>query len=297
VKPICGHNAFGLSENYKYQPDKNSIMVSFELYLRTFVRVMPKRMRVLHRALRIKRRLDGKLGKRNKPAVVSHLQRIIGEDALFNSAEKRNKQTIRHMLWKIEKSIGFFCSQESGNFMLYLERESVKDGAQKDPLFSFARSMYWELQRALSQSGFFSLLGELSKNYSMQAQALAKNELGNYFSLLKAEEELINNIGSFSQIIEGQKPKLDSMLRELNRRDIPMRLESLIMSANSTMLYTLAAFAVFIYTNIPDLHKTLFYLSSIIFEKRAGVHFYSVKAQLVHAKALEQMSEFGKYFL
>ena len=174
-------------------------MVSVERYLRAFVKVMPQRTKMLRSSMRKKKALDSELEKtlkkyknqRQIKLIVYELKLLIGEDMLFNSAERRNRQTLRHYLWKFLKSFKFFI--ESRNF--------IGKRLEKEP--KYATQFLTLLKESTEDSqNLLGLAKSLDELYIAEVESLEKNNFDKYLSHVQEENEIIKSIAKYGASVK-----------------------------------------------------------------------------------------------
>ena len=91
-----------------------------EKYFKTFFKVMPERLRNLQKIVREKRKREQLLLNAWKKGNLKELENqsiylieLIGKDTLFHKAEKKKKNTLRHLDWKLSHAID--------NYMKYIQ--------------------------------------------------------------------------------------------------------------------------------------------------------------------------------
>jgi len=165
-------------------------MVSVERYLRAFVKVMPQRAKILRFSMRKKRSLDSKLrsalkrGKSDKVQLFAlEIISILGKDILFKSAERRNKQTLRHYLWKISKSFRFFIEN----------RNYIGKNLQKEP--KYATQFLTILKESIEDSqNLFKSTKYLDGVYAQEVESLENKNFDLYYELAQKEQKFIESI-------------------------------------------------------------------------------------------------------
>lgn len=81
-------------------------MTSAERYFRAFVHIMPKRMKIISELHKEKQKLDEKIiAGDTSQETLSEWKHIVGEDFAFRSAEKRERQSLRHYIYKTIRSL------------------------------------------------------------------------------------------------------------------------------------------------------------------------------------------------
>lgn len=109
-------------------------MTSFERYFKAFVRVMPKRMKIIDKLVKEKQKLDEQIiaGDTSKETL-SKWEYIVGKDAPFThrSAEKREKQSLRHYIFKTIR--GLEALSESDVMMLEIQDPEFKILIKSNP--------------------------------------------------------------------------------------------------------------------------------------------------------------------
>lgn len=105
-------------------------MTSLKRYIRAYISVMPKRIKYFQAAYAEKKKIDGRIlkGKGTRKDIYE-LLRITGEDTLFTHAEKKNRQTIRHYVWKMSKSMNFLYAGRS-RFLALASKATAQDAAK-----------------------------------------------------------------------------------------------------------------------------------------------------------------------
>jgi len=82
-------------------------------YFKAYVRVMPKRMKIVSKFMKEKRKLDRRiLAGETSNDILSEWKYIVGENKLFRSAEKRENQSLRHYIYKAIKGLDGFSKLE-----------------------------------------------------------------------------------------------------------------------------------------------------------------------------------------
>lgn len=179
-------------------------MVSVERYIKAYVKVMPRRGKIIRSLIRSKRSFDSKLKKRpqDKKRIIFNLKKIIGEDILFKSAEKRNKQTLRHYLWKFNKGFTFFLNK-SNILSKKLETEP-----------KYATQLLYLLKDTKSiAENFNKIAKDLDVLYAKEILALNKNDIESYSKLVGAEKALINQILSYGKAVKQRQGSVIKFLK------------------------------------------------------------------------------------
>lgn len=90
-------------------------MVSEQYYLKRFISSMPQRCLLIKELRESKSKLDEKVlsGQILSQNEIEKLLLIIGRDSIFRKAETKNKPTLRHLSWKLSKSMQAFDDFQS----------------------------------------------------------------------------------------------------------------------------------------------------------------------------------------
>jgi len=154
-------------------------------YLPTFSKVIKVRGRILRKILRAKKRNDAKIlspqGCSEKDIEAQLF--LIGENHFFRSAEKQHKQSLRHILYKMLKSLNFFLDRESE----VLAISSEIKGANAFVVNSF------ELMKAYAEE-----IEKLLRIYELQAVVVRDRNFKGYLKLCGEEETRRKELFSFS---------------------------------------------------------------------------------------------------
>jgi len=148
-------------------------MTSLERHLRAFVRVMPRRAKIIANLIKKKRIIDAKILKNNNatPSDIEEWKSIVGKDTLFRSAEKRDRQSIRHYLWKIQKSLKYFNTSQDKFKKMIAEGASVGKYAK----------VYSNLLNLFNTTKIETdLLARIDNSLIEQVKALEQTEQGDY---------------------------------------------------------------------------------------------------------------------
>lgn len=153
-------------------------MVSVNRYFKAFVHVMPKRMKIVSRLVKEKRRLDKRIiaGDRSKQTI-SEWKYIVGEDTLFRSAEKKDKQSLRHYIYKTIKGL-----EALTNF------DKMTEASMQDP--GFQENLKSDVRRL----GVYETLLDLLEKRAQYVQALKNLDA----SLIRQ----INNVQDYKAFVE-----------------------------------------------------------------------------------------------
>lgn len=179
-------------------------MTSLQRYLTTFFSVMPKRFRALGDLKSRKARIDKKVlaNELLSDNEIEQLIVIIGRDSILRRAEKRNQDTLRHMIYKLikaDENFEKFYDEEilpqTSELKSMLSREIYEEILikQTKPLRDYIREMIPQLKK---------LLREMDEVYRNEAEILQQCYGGNenilyYKNFLRTEEEVGKRVASF----------------------------------------------------------------------------------------------------
>ncbi len=167
------------------------LMVDAKQYLKTFRRVLPRRIRKLRKLAREKRKLDDKLraGAYND-SVIERLKEIIGEDKKLlvfgKSAEKRHQTTLRHSAWKILESIRKFrqyCDNKTlGEDIVHIEDENLRRKTRKvtDSMKAWLQEVY-------------NFCEELDEVFKEEVDHLDNGRLKEYLEASNKEKKILSD--------------------------------------------------------------------------------------------------------
>lgn len=169
-------------------------MVTLSRYLKVYGRVLSERMDILRKDLKEKRKIDRSVRSYIPPKSIEELRKLVGEDTLFRKAENRRK-TIRHQIWKFDKSFAFFLEKDG-------DLRSLVKSADKVPVMgwgykTFISELYNSYRRFAVRLKAMSK--ELLSVYEKEAEVLSKDyggrEMANdYARLVQQENRLILSI-------------------------------------------------------------------------------------------------------
>lgn len=157
-------------------------MVSAQTYLRAYVRIMPQRVNILQKLAEQKGKTDRKIQR----VFASDQDRelllqIIGKDSLFRAGEKRNQQSIRHLVWKINKSM-----TKAIQFLPFYFTELIKNEEIKPA----DRNSFLNVGKSILIIANSVPIGQLESLYQQESAALQKKDMVTYQRIIKQEQEL-----------------------------------------------------------------------------------------------------------
>lgn len=225
-------------------------------YLLAFSRVIKDRGQTYRKILGGKKRIDVRILSQQyfSENDIKALLFVIGEDHLFRPAEKQHKQSLRHHLYKILKSLKFFLKRE--NVILSISRKI--EGA-----YSFVADSC-DLIRDYTEE-----IEHLLSIYQNQAEVVKGKNIKEYLSLCKLEEKKLKELFSFSGNTFQLNTNIKTFLKYLkqNKGSKDMGEFFAIILVFVGFGYLLFHFAVFIAAPEgypPDSQKALIWMDSII---------------------------------
>lgn len=203
-------------------------MVTAQLYLTRFFNVMPRRFELIKELKDAKAKLDKSAldDSRLSNNEISQLISIIGKDTFFRKAEIRNKPTLRHIAWKLKKSMENF-----GEFKRVWGENKIPKKFKKKVLY---------LREFLA--GRLPYITELVKQIDsvyrrevsvLQAILIDKGNITAYKQLLEEEKRIVMNTEPHFIIIKDRTITLVNVLREYEEylkredKDLPEELKYL----------------------------------------------------------------------
>jgi len=191
-------------------------MVSAQLYLKTFFAVMPERLKLIGELKSIKAEIDKRVlsGADLSSEDISQLIDIIGNDIFFRRAEKRKKYTLRHMNWKLLKSVEYFWEFYSKTF----DREY--DKVRKLRKVTNSEAIDVSLGKdILDLSKFFVLVLPQIKVSLEKTDSIYQRESTVLESILAGNE----NINAYKELLEEEKVinnEIGTLFLEIKKRNI-----------------------------------------------------------------------------
>ena len=183
-------------------------MASVERYLKAFIKVIPQRSRHFNGVQKLKEEIDQQFFGDSfiNYKTIQELKKLIGEDTLFRAAEKRDKQTLRHYLWKLSKSFQFF---EKNNGKIKRKMESSKIFKNMPQLESV------HLKCGVLTSEFRRYVEKLDDIYIKEIKALKSKEFKEYFESVKLEREYVKQINSKSSDVKNIQKTLGNLAKSI----------------------------------------------------------------------------------
>lgn len=187
--------------------------MNHKTYLQAFYRRVPVAARVLGNLLSKKANLDAKLQRTgfSNTTAVEQLRCVIGLDHLFRPGEKRHQQSVRHYLFKFERSLIllFRSAPSARNFFIELGRKKDYEFIAKDFLSFLNRENLALLGSLIDEIGRLRIL------FAKQTNALQKKNWEIYRRLVREEERLREVVHGYS----GEIYQLVIKLNDLRRTD------------------------------------------------------------------------------
>jgi hypothetical protein len=178
-------------------------MGSSQHLLRTFAGCIEERAAALQGAYEKKLKFDALLRTRHGPndslLDVQALKHIIGEDQLFRKAERRDEQTLRHLLYKLVVGMDWMTKE----IPRILRSLSSEPGLQAVAI---------ELQRTLALT---EQLLTLDKLFAQEAALLSEMKVTEYLATSEKELAIVQSIQSFAARIEACQKELGGLLLSL----------------------------------------------------------------------------------
>jgi hypothetical protein len=226
-------------------------MVTLKYYLDTFSAVMPKRIEIIQNVLRRKKILDYSLMNKKSinVATIAELQKIIGENTLFKKPESDDSsQTLRHYIWKAQKSIGLleenlFSYFESLDIKIVEELESAGIPL-RDTALNITRNSKDVVEIYLALDGAFiheveclnKMLPAFEKMSSKEGDKTSKDDaekiffenLHEYILAVTNEERFTNKITTMMEIhVKRTENLVNSVNNYIQKRDLNGRKDAL----------------------------------------------------------------------
>jgi len=191
----------------------------FGVYFQTFVRVIPQRAKVVRALLTQKNRLDAEFLKKGfvDEKSIEKWKSLVGEDTLFRSAEKKKEQTIRHHLWKIQKSVGNLKKWRG------VMESKIEAGLYADTAFSKAENakLLENLDRAIGHAtDYYSPLDRMDKYMQGQMAAVIERDLNKFKRELEYQQYEAENLRNLSVEIRRNAMTLGGFVERLKETDI-----------------------------------------------------------------------------
>jgi len=201
---------------YKDKKMRINCMVHVVTYMKTFAKVMPRRTTLLHKALLRKYAIDKLIAKRGygtRKQLIELLD-MMGEDTLFRPAEKRNRQTVRHYLWKLQKGLQFISSRR-GKLIGQIEKNVQQKRVKKTLEFFEEATAYAKI----------SLQQLVSLDHIIQKEVLAlekirkdpKFDWNTYLTLLEEEYKIRLYAIEQSEVISSRARTFSTYVQILTR--------------------------------------------------------------------------------
>lgn len=187
-------------------------MVSSQYYIKRFFSAMPQRFKLIKELRETKSKVDSKIlvGKGLSSGDINTLINIIGKDAIFRRAEKRNKPTLRHVSWKLLKSIKAF----------YELKEDINPSKIQKEFRAKIMYLVEFLQERLPYLEKF--LDGLDKVYAKEANTLGKILEGklaidSYKELLQEEQQIMIQAEPYFSNLKERTLTLSNIIREFEQ--------------------------------------------------------------------------------
>jgi len=182
-------------------------------YVKTFFKVMPKRIKQYKKKLRTKKRFDSAItGSRNFLGIkIQDLVNVIGKDHLFRSAEINPQKTLRHFIWKISKSFQFVLEFKPKIESQLSQIVSIHPRTQYSNLYLNDLNEYFQYA--------FDVIPVLHKNsiildklYIQEVKALESRDISKYLQQEKAVTNVLKSLLSNFRTIFSRSIRLGRVL-------------------------------------------------------------------------------------
>jgi len=181
-------------------------MVSVKKYMQAYVNVMPQRIKLLKQLLKRKKDLDYIIqrGAAND-STIENWKQIIGTGKLFVTAENRPQPTIRHLLWKIQKSLAYFPR---------VERKLAK----LDDIDRSIKNAYYAVLEALGNGRKYRQI-IIALDASVRRQEKNIKNINIFNSEIKQQGELIKGLKNVNVTLVSLQKTLKGVLTRIKSVD------------------------------------------------------------------------------
>ena len=269
-------------------------MVSLQLYLKTFFAVMPKRFKVLSELKSQKAKIDRKAISRKflEDKEIDQLIAIIGKDSILRRAEKRNQDTLRHLIYKLLKSTENFERFYDEEFLPDPERSELETMLPRDVYLQIIKKQTKPLKDFIREMTprLIQLLNEMDEVYRNEVKILQQcygntDNLVKYQEYLQIEKELGKKSKTFFSELESHSKNFVNVIKSYFKF---IRKEGLVFEILTLQIGLVITWAtlwgIALFSDVPK-STDIEYISGVIIKTILGGAFIAILISLaVHIK-------------